>query len=314
MALWRTAHDKLVAGRRAIDFLVRSRGAGAFEKMIIDGPVMNMWKADHRIMQAAVPFAFTTEVLRALTQAATTVPHETPLVQENLPEQNAWWYFEEPLRVQTTLSDEPLVAMSMGCIGRSFIVSCWTWLPRPTAEQQDPVLYLGEVIPMIPSQVFTWELGESITAMLDRCRSEHRRLYGPGGQYHKAEILGEEAFMDATIKLATFILATVAWLNQKVAITEEHRLDRGERRRIEKQGRIASPVKLVYLRRLEQSEHVSGDGHREYSCRFVVDGHWRLQACGPRHTERKLTYVHPYVKGPADKPLKTRPTAYVVNR
>lgn len=315
MALWKTAHEKLVDGRKAIDFLVRTKGAGAYTDYTVNGPVMNMWKADQVIMHEAVSFAFTTEVIDALRQAATSVPHETPLIRENIPEAFSWWYFERPLPIVTTLTTEPIAAMSMGVLGRrSFVISCWTQVPPEQPEAVNEFVHISEIVPLIPSQVFTWELGESVTEMLDRCRSEHRKIYGPGGMYHKAEILGEAPFMQATIEIATFILAAVAWLNQKVAVSEDKHLDRPERRRIQRQGWKPSPVKLVYLRRLETREYTSSDHHREYSCRFVVDGHWRLQACGERHTQRKLTYVHPYVKGPADKPLKIRPTAYVVNR
>jgi hypothetical protein len=32
--------------------------------------------------------------------------------------------------------------------------------------------------------------------------------------------------------------------------------------------------------------------------RFMVRGHWREQACGPGHTERKKRWIMPYMKGP----------------
>jgi hypothetical protein len=315
MALWQTAHEKMVEGRKILDFLVTHKGAGAFGDRFISGPILNMWNVDRHIISNAVPFAFTNEVLQALGQAAVSVPMETSLVQENLPEDFSWWFFETPLPIITTLSTEPIVAMSMGRIKTSFIISCWTRLPLPPRDLGDTI-YLGEVSSISPSQVFTWQLGETMETMLGRCREEHRSLYGPGGQYHQTEIVGEEVFMDATEKIARLILAAVVWLKQRIAVTDEKRVDRAERRRIFKaSGKEPMPVKIVYLRRTVQSEHIAGEPTgREYSCRWVVEGHWRLQPYGPQRSERKLLFIDAYVKGPGDKPLKVRPTAYVVNR
>jgi hypothetical protein len=46
--------------------------------------------------------------------------------------------------------------------------------------------------------------------------------------------------------------------------------------------------------------------------RFIVRGHWKQQAHGPGRTERKLIFVEPYWKGPADSPVLAR--AYVDKR
>lgn len=50
-------------------------------------------------------------------------------------------------------------------------------------------------------------------------------------------------------------------------------------------------------------ETVTGSSHDSYSHRFLVRGHWRDQACGPKRSMRKPTWVVPYIKGPEDKPL-----------
>lgn len=36
--------------------------------------------------------------------------------------------------------------------------------------------------------------------------------------------------------------------------------------------------------------------------RFVVRGHWKQQPCGPGRSERRMIFVEPYWKGPADAP------------
>jgi hypothetical protein len=47
---------------------------------------------------------------------------------------------------------------------------------------------------------------------------------------------------------------------------------------------------------------------------FIVRGHWRQQACGPKRAWRKPTFIAPYVKGPTGTPLVTKPTVHVWRR
>ncbi len=107
-----------------------------------------------------------------------------------------------------------------------------------------------------------------------------------------------------------FIAALFTLLAQEgIASRTVERADRPVARRTQRAGidRDLSDVQVVRLRR----PHTEGTGEgstsgREWAHRWIVDGHWRWQACGPRHSERRLIYVGPYVKGPDDKPLKPR--------
>jgi hypothetical protein len=42
--------------------------------------------------------------------------------------------------------------------------------------------------------------------------------------------------------------------------------------------------------------------------RWKVRGHWRLQPCGPRGTQRRKIWVEEHVSGPPDKPVRDTPT------
>ena len=57
-------------------------------------------------------------------------------------------------------------------------------------------------------------------------------------------------------------------------------------------------------------------GQVEWSMRWMVGletgGFWRKQPVGPGRSERKLTWINPYMKGPDDKPLVIRPTVHTV--
>lgn len=83
---------------------------------------------------------------------------------------------------------------------------------------------------------------------------------------------------------------------------------RQERRRNERAG--VNPdlahVRVVTLRRMHRVESEPSEDsaeHVEWSHRWLVTGHWRWQRVGPGRSQRRLTFVRPYVKGPDDKPL-----------
>jgi hypothetical protein len=52
-------------------------------------------------------------------------------------------------------------------------------------------------------------------------------------------------------------------------------------------------------------QYTSGNGHR-LTVQFMVRGHWRNQACGERHSERKQMFIEPYWKGAVDAPVALR--------
>lgn len=78
---------------------------------------------------------------------------------------------------------------------------------------------------------------------------------------------------------------------------------------------MARTVKMLVLREPRREVSSSGDGATSrYSHRFVVRGFWRNQPCGPGHSKRRLTWVAPFIKGPADAPLVERETVRVWKR
>ncbi|MGH3582674.1 MAG: hypothetical protein ACRDUB_13890 [Mycobacterium sp.] len=65
-------------------------------------------------------------------------------------------------------------------------------------------------------------------------------------------------------------------------------------------------VSIIELRR-PMSPPREGEGSgadRQYHHRWWVGGHWRQQACGPNHADRRPKWIAPYVKGPEGAPLK----------
>jgi hypothetical protein len=94
---------------------------------------------------------------------------------------------------------------------------------------------------------------------------------------------------------------------------DQRRPDRGSRRAAQRAGLHERDVLVVHLRRTRLLAEPSG-GSANYSHRFLVSGHWRNQWC-PSISAHRQTWISPYVKGPADKPLLPKHgRAFVLNR
>jgi len=64
-------------------------------------------------------------------------------------------------------------------------------------------------------------------------------------------------------------------------------------------------VTIVELRRpiSPPRDRDSQPSGRQFQRRWWVGGHWRQQACGPNHSQRKPTWISSYIKGPDGLPL-----------
>jgi hypothetical protein len=92
------------------------------------------------------------------------------------------------------------------------------------------------------------------------------------------------------------------WLQQKIVTASQAPLDRGARRRLERQE--IDPKCLVVELRSKQYVRTTVDEeskHVDWAWQWAVRGHWRNQ---PTNDGVKLIWIHPFIKGPEDKPLK----------
>lgn len=128
-----------------------------------------------------------------------------------------------------------------------------------------------------------------------------------------------------------FALAMWALMREPLAAVAVQDPDRKQRRRLQREGRETPEegwgVRVVTLRRLATRETTPGDGTSsvEWSHRWVVSGHWKWQwhprplgtPCG--HCDRedgfhRQKWIHPYPKGPKDKPLVLSKNVYALKR
>ncbi|WP_018505348.1 hypothetical protein [Parafrankia discariae] len=91
--------------------------------------------------------------------------------------------------------------------------------------------------------------------------------------------------------------------------------DRAAARRARRDGLPPSPVRLIHLRRAtrDQGAPVDAGEAREYTCRWMVRGHWRQQWYPARGVHRPI-WINPHLKGPDDKPLRTGETVRIWDR
>lgn len=92
------------------------------------------------------------------------------------------------------------------------------------------------------------------------------------------------------------------WLKQKIITVAQAPLARAAQRRLARDK--IDPKCLVVELRSKQYTHTTIDEEKhsvDWAWQWAVRGHWREQ---PTKEGVKLIWIHPYIKGPEDKPLK----------
>ena len=113
-----------------------------------------------------------------------------------------------------------------------------------------------------------------------------------------------ETESDDIRKLLAAIIATWILTTQPDAEITDTQPDKATRKAYQRAKRPAPVVKLVRLRRKQQTRTETTAGKtRTYTRRWWVAGFFRDQAYGPGRALRRRTYVRPHIKGPADAPL-----------
>jgi hypothetical protein len=131
-------------------------------------------------------------------------------------------------------------------------------------------------------------------------------------EYESAERGWQGGF---TIREKAALFATlVAFLEQRILLSPRFLADRGSRRRREK-ARQAPPSEEIHVVRLRHVAYRGEGGHRdvEWTCQWIVRGHWRNQWY-PRQKHYRPRWIAPYLKGPEDKPLREPGRLFAVVR
>jgi hypothetical protein len=102
-----------------------------------------------------------------------------------------------------------------------------------------------------------------------------------------------------------YIAAAVLFMSQRLTVHHREPIPRHAMRRVERAGRpIQNEVHVVRLRRAATGPSDRESFPVDWQCRWLVQGHWRNQACGEGRAEQRPVWISPYLKGPESKPLK----------
>lgn len=274
--------------------------------------VMDSFRRDAKALGHAEAYSFNAETTAAIQAAAASVPHDTPLSAIDTPGSGraGWFWFAAPLPVATAAAADDLAAL------------LWYW----TTEGDAPVLKLsayviartGKTTPQ-PLLEWSWPLTDTFHDMIAGTAIVYDE--NAAGMRMITEPLDKTATLKAVADVSLFFLAACVWMKQRILVSEKGHIERHERKRMAKTHKLAAPpeVQVIALRRSYRepsgAETPRGEGgSREYSCRWIVSGHPRLQKVGPGRKDVKLIWIDPYPKGPEDKPLRVRKRVYAVVR
>ncbi len=116
-----------------------------------------------------------------------------------------------------------------------------------------------------------------------------------------------------TPSIVRFLVSSWLWLKQRIMRPHAEIANSRARKQAEHISMRAS-VNVILLRRSEHDGAQTPAHSPEWSCQWLVRGHWRQQYL-PSTQSHRPTWIEPYVKGPDDKPLKApTPTVYQVIR
>jgi hypothetical protein len=312
---WREAFEAHIDCLSLLDFLIKGT-VRANMKSASNMSLDKSWQIDHNILSRATVFAWSKDTIQACMVAARSIPEDTPIRIE-LPEDNAYqlWYFgEHPLPYPPAVtSNEPVVGLLVYGDKRAPRLGLHTYVrvDHPTRKFR-----------MGPSQMAVIDTEVDFNTFAERSRKAHDEIYlhGVHRNFHLTDeerIQSREHFVRTTIEQVKFIMAGLVWMSQKIVHVDDENAERHRRKEFErKTDRKPSAVKVVRLRKMLATEKpvdpLEQPGKREFTCQWVVEGHWRNQAYGPKHGERRLQFIMPYVKGPEDKPLRTHEKKIVV--
>lgn len=110
---------------------------------------------------------------------------------------------------------------------------------------------------------------------------------------------------DVSVGLMRYFAALCVFLQQDILTTTPTRIPRALQRHFAGRKTVTEPVvRVITLRkRRYETSAAREDGPRDWSCQWLVSGHWRKQWYA-RQGIHQPRWIAPYLKGPDDKPLK----------
>lgn len=161
--------------------------------------------------------------------------------------------------------------------------SCWTvvfWMGDPLATADNVPVPFGDVF-----------------ILADTTLKASAKPFG------EADV-PEEALLQAQARVRQFA-CMLAFIDQRILIRSKLAAPRASRRRIARElgAELLRDVNVIKLRRYAARKGEGSSGPIDWSCRWLVTGHWRDQWYESEHIHRPK-WIMPYMKGPEDKPVR----------
>ncbi len=300
--LWMRAVETQLEAIAFCDWFVTQRTSP-----VMEGESIENFEELHQLqspVKIARPFGWSNDSIQAVIEASASIPDDTPLNSHNLGDKTVFWWLERPLRIPYKHLQE--VHAIVGSWGRNGI-----WALKPGQNVFTVTLwYKIDATHVFPGHFWWWTEGQSLSEPINNAKI--REVVTPDVNSDESKQL-----LNAVPKIGKFLLAAFAWLDQKILTVTEENGERHARKRYEKVVKQWHPVQIVQLRkRVYQHPDgpTEGESRSSPAYRFVVHGHWRNQSCGPHHSDRKLIYIMPFLKGDEDAPFRPKLKVYEVTR
>lgn len=242
---------------------------------------------------------------------------------------SGWWWFQEPIPLQTTDkpgTEVPVVAL-LWRYGLQEVQSPPDF-PQLTPEPRMGLwlqTFVMQRLPLggrqqdvaVPTLAWIWHDTTTLHGLPSRLQREYERINAEGKAGHDSADMS--ATVSSSMAFSRFFIAAAAWLRQKIVIESVGGQIRQAARQLQRQHNLAETprVRIVELRRsqyVKREDTVTDGNTRKLTCRFVVKGFWRNQWYATRQEHAQI-YIESFLKGPADAPLKAAaPTVFVVRR
>ena len=129
------------------------------------------------------------------------------------------------------------------------------------------------------------------------------------------DINGSRAVLPERAHQRRWLLAFWRLVKQRIILPATVQAPRHVRRATKKKRHEIKTLKIIKLRATERKAGSHDDDHAivDWSHRWCVEGHWRNQWY-PTKQRHEQIYIHPYIKGPDDKPLVLKEKIFDVSR
>jgi len=294
-------------------------------------PAANSWEAaalllrdEHQRLSRAKLFCFTAEITQLVQHAARSVADHWTVEPEELPALTGFAVFPAPLAMYTRIDgvEEPIVAFSwgptdlMGSPEEGVWITFWAATDYAAVERELRNTGLH---------------GSKAAQFARRLHAEltwDNEIYLPFGCASAPELpsptsaprLADSHSIVAAQSTASWLSVVIAaWLfcqPNSFTVAEDEHLPRTLRRRAERAGLDASPVRVVSVSRMRRSarSRPTEPSGRTVGVRFPIGPFVRQQAYGPGHQLRKRKLVAGHWRGPVDAPIRIGKTVNLVDR